>query len=71
VLYGLPDNPIFYEEIAGGFLGTSLQEQRLQPEEGGVRCMFSRFDAMALERVVGTSRLKGMLKGVGDTFEFV
>ena len=71
VLYGLPDNPIFYEEVAGGFIGTSLQEQRLQPEEAGVRCMFSRFDAMALERVVGTSRLKGMLKSVGDTFEFV
>jgi U3 small nucleolar RNA-associated protein 25 len=71
VMYGLPDNPIFYEEVAGGFLGTSLQEQRLQPEESAVRCMFSRFDAMALERVVGTGRLKGMLKGVGDTFEFV
>ena len=71
VLYGLPDSPIFYEEVAGGFIGTSLQEQRLQPEEAGVRCMFSRFDAMALERVVGAGRLKGMLTGVGDTFEFV
>ena len=71
MLYGLPDNSIFYEEVVGGFLGTSLQEQRLQHEEAGVRCMFSRFDAMALERVVGTSRLKRMLSSVGDTFEFV
>jgi U3 small nucleolar RNA-associated protein 25 len=71
VMYGLPDNPIFYEEVVGGFLGTSLQDQRLQHEEAGVRCMFSRYDAMALERVVGTSRLKGMLSGLRDTFEFV
>lgn len=71
VMYGLPDNLMFYEEVVGGFLGKSLQEQKLQPEEAGVRCMFSRFDAMALERIVGTSRLKGMLGGIGDTFEFV
>jgi U3 small nucleolar RNA-associated protein 25 len=71
VMYGIPDNPVFYEEVAGGYLGTSLQEQRMQPEEAGVRVLFSKYDALALERIVGSERMKGMLGGVGDTFEFV
>ena len=69
--YGVPDNPVFYEEVAGGYLGTSQQEQRMQPEEAGVRVMFSKYDALASERIVGSERVKGMLGGVGDTFEFV
>ena len=71
VVYGVPDNAVFYEEVVGGFLGTNLREQMLQPEEAGVRVVFSKYDALALGRVVGSERVRGMLGGVGDTFAFV
>ncbi|KAK5163742.1 rRNA-binding ribosome biosynthesis protein utp25 [Saxophila tyrrhenica] len=71
VMYGLPDNPIFYEEVAGGFLDTSLQEGRVQEGEAAARVMFSKWDGLALERVVGSSRVKSMLGGTGDMFEFL
>ncbi|KAK0313807.1 rRNA-binding ribosome biosynthesis protein utp25 [Friedmanniomyces endolithicus] len=69
--YGVPDNAAFYEELVGGCLGTSLREGRLAPEEAGVRVLFSRWEALGLERVVGTQRVKGMLGGKGDTFDYV
>ncbi|KAK1062696.1 rRNA-binding ribosome biosynthesis protein utp25 [Friedmanniomyces endolithicus] len=69
--YGVPDNAAFYEELVGGCLGTSLREGRLAPEEAGVRVLFSRWEALGLERVVGSQRVKGMLGGKGDTFDFV
>ena len=72
VLYGLPDNATFYEELVDEYLETSLSEGRLREGEGSMRCLFSRWDGLALERVVGTGRVKGMLGGgMGDTFEFV
>ncbi|KAK4225919.1 hypothetical protein QBC38DRAFT_367683 [Podospora fimiseda] len=71
VFYSLPDNPVFYEEIAGGYLAKSEQSMLLEPGQGVVRVMFSRYDVMKLERVVGTGRVGKMLKEVGDTFDFV
>ena len=65
-MYGLPDHAVFYEEIVGGFLGQAAEE-----EEGVARCMFSKWDALNLERFVGSGRMRGMLTGVGDIFEFV
>ncbi|KAK5701692.1 rRNA-binding ribosome biosynthesis protein utp25 [Elasticomyces elasticus] len=57
VFYGVPENERFYEEMVGGYLGTSVEEGRW---EGG-----------GMERVVGGQRVRGMLGGVGDTFDFV
>lgn len=71
VMYGLPEPEVFYRELVAGFLGTSLGEGRQAPEECGVRCLFSKWDGLRLARVVGGSRVKGMLGGVGDTFDFV
>ena len=71
VCYALPDNEIFYREVVGGFLGTSVSEGRVAPEEAGARALLSKFDGLRLERVVGSDRVRGMLGGQGDTFDFL
>lgn len=71
VMYALPDNEIFYREIVGGYLGTSVNEGKVSPEEAGARALFSRWDGMRAERIVGSERVRGMLGGAGDTFDFL
>ncbi|KAL2148705.1 hypothetical protein VTH82DRAFT_1852 [Thermothelomyces myriococcoides] len=71
IMYGLPDNPLFYQEIAGGYLQKSEQSLILEPGQGLVRVMFSKYDVMKLERIVGTSRVGKMIHDQGDTFDFV
>jgi U3 small nucleolar RNA-associated protein 25 len=72
VFYGLPDAPVYYDEVVGGFLGSSINDGKIIPEEAKVRSVFGRWDGLRLERVVGTERVKGLLQeGAGDTFDFV
>ncbi|KAG9650154.1 DUF1253-domain-containing protein, partial [Aureobasidium melanogenum] len=72
IFYALPENPIFYTEVARGFLGTMVAEGKLDPTEAGVRSIFSKWDGLRLERIVGTKRVGAMLRDKGgDTFDFV
>ncbi|EAA32398.1 DUF1253-domain-containing protein [Neurospora crassa] len=71
IFYGLPDNPIFYREIAGGYLQKSEQALMLEHGQGHVKVMFSKYDIMKLERIVGTKRAGKMITEQGDTFDFV
>lgn len=71
VMYSLPDNPVFYTELVNGFLGGSLAEGKVDMADAHARVVFSRWDSLALERIVGTKRVAKMLKpGLGDTFDF-
>lgn len=71
IMYSLPDNPIFYREITGGYLAKSEQDGTVTPGQGTVRVIFSKYDAMKLERIVGSQRIGKMLTDRGDTFDFV
>lgn len=72
IIYGLPENPVFYKEIVDGYLGSSITSTRVNARETSVRTLFSRFDSLKLERIVGTGRLFAMIKEKGgDTFDFV
>ncbi|KAI1156864.1 DUF1253-domain-containing protein [Nemania diffusa] len=71
VLYGLPDNPLFYREIVGGFLAKSEQDLLIEPGRGAARVLFSKYDVLKLERVVGSNRVGKMIRDRGDTFDFI
>ncbi|GIZ44615.1 hypothetical protein CKM354_000780800 [Cercospora kikuchii] len=71
VMYGLPDNPIFYQELVEGYLGSTISEGTIDPIETSIRNVFGKWDGLRLERIVGTERVKTMLSGQGDTFDFV
>lgn len=71
IFYGLPENPIFYKEVGGGYLRKSEDDLKLDPGQGTIRAMFSQYDMMKLERVVGSKRVGAMIQERGDTFDFV
>ncbi|KAL9049207.1 MAG: hypothetical protein Q9162_007337 [Coniocarpon cinnabarinum] len=69
--YGLPQNPAFYSELVGGYLGETIDTGQVHQSDAAVKVLFSKWDGLALERIVGTGRIKRMLKdGTGDTFDF-
>jgi U3 small nucleolar RNA-associated protein 25 len=71
IMYGLPDNPRFYRELVNGYLGRSRSESMLEDGAGVGRVIFSKWDALKLERIVGTDRVGKMMTDRGDTFEFL
>lgn len=65
VLYGLPECPQFYPELV-----NLLEEADTTAQTTSCLTLFTRFEAMALERVVGTERSKHMLTSDKGTFLF-
>ena len=70
IMYGLPDNPIFYREVVG-YMAKSEASGMIDSGEGNVRAIFSKYDVLKLERIVGSSRVRRMVNDRGDVFDFV
>jgi U3 small nucleolar RNA-associated protein 25 len=73
IFYGLPENPIFWKEVVGMLgINRDLLNGTVAGGKGNVRAMFSKWDAMKLERVVGSERVGRLLsEKSGDVFDFV
>lgn len=78
LFYGVPDNPTFWVEMLDMLAANATadvewtQSQRGKQGKGMVRALFSRWDVMKLERVVGTERVGRLVREEeGDVFDFV
>jgi U3 small nucleolar RNA-associated protein 25 len=56
VFFGLPDHAEFYREM----VMAPFLDDGVEPEEITVRVLWSKFDAMRLERIVGTKEASEM-----------
>ncbi|KAI7879425.1 DUF1253-domain-containing protein [Lichtheimia hyalospora FSU 10163] len=70
VFYGLPDHPQFYSEVVN-FLGLKFDEASAA-EEATFSCttLFSRYDHLKLERIVGSDRARKMCTAQKNVFMF-
>ena len=64
LFYQLPEHAHFYSEL------LNLLEESASGEQATTTALFSRFDALQLERVVGSARSVKMLKSSTGTFLF-
>ncbi|KAF5102633.1 hypothetical protein D0Z03_000378 [Geotrichum reessii] len=69
VFFGVPENSRFYEEVTR-FLGRTVVEDQVDISMVHVRAIYSQWDALKLERIVGSERIGVMYKGSGETYEF-
>ena len=78
MFFGVPENHLFWPEICG-YLGGGANhghneggDGRFESGKGRIKALFSKWDVLKLERIVGTERVGRMIKGdEGDVFEFV
>lgn len=78
IFYGVPENPLFWSEMLDGLGQNALsdldwgQTQKGKQSKGLVRALFSKWDMMKLERIVGTERVGRLVREKeGDVFDFV
>ncbi|OCF31541.1 U3 small nucleolar RNA-associated protein 25 [Kwoniella heveanensis BCC8398] len=74
VFYSLPDHAQFYSEfMATPFMGSKGNQGEVEVDEAEVsgRTLFSRFDALKVERVVGTANARRLLTSGEGRFEFL
>ncbi|KAI8097867.1 uncharacterized protein B0P05DRAFT_522396 [Gilbertella persicaria] len=70
VFYGLPEDPLYYTEIVN-FLSLKFDEASAA-EEATFSCtaLFTKYDFLKLERIVGTERAKKMCTAQKNVFMF-
>ncbi|SCV00876.1 LAME_0G12574g1_1 [Lachancea meyersii CBS 8951] len=69
IFYKPPSNPEFFEE-AVRFLGKSAFLGVADLNISVVRCLYSKLDGLALEKIVGTERAAVLTRGPNDSYEF-
>ncbi|CUM67495.1 uncharacterized protein PRCAT00005192001 [Priceomyces carsonii] len=69
LLYGLPSNPLFYKELVR-FLGRSIFKEIADKDLSFVKVLYSKWDNLSLERIVGSDRMPVLCNSVNEIYEF-
>lgn len=69
IMYGIPSNPIFYKELVQ-FIGKSVYKQECDLDLALVKIIYSKWDAVSLERIVGNERAPVLCNSVNELYEF-
>ena len=69
-MYALPDNALFYKEVAGDFLALAISEGLVNQSDTWVQSIFSKWDLMKVERIMGTRRTEQLVTGKHSTYDF-
>ncbi|KAF3170432.1 rRNA-binding ribosome biosynthesis protein utp25 [Orbilia oligospora] len=68
-LYSMPGNAMFYQELVG-FLRGSISDGKSQLEESKVRALFTTWDALKVERIVGSVAYDEIKRNDVDSVDF-
>jgi U3 small nucleolar RNA-associated protein 25 len=68
-MYGLPSNPLFYKEFIR-FIGKSVFKQLVDIDLAVVKIMYSKWDMVSLERIVGNQRAPVLCNSRNEVYEF-
>lgn len=69
LIYEPPSNPLFYKELLR-FVGKSIFKAEADVDLSFVKTLYSKWDAAALERIVGNERAPVLCNSVNEMYEF-
>lgn len=69
LIYEAPSNPLFYKELLR-FVGKSVFKSEADVDLSFVKTIYSKWDAAALERIVGNERAPILCNSVNELYEF-
>ncbi|OBA21090.1 U3 small nucleolar RNA-associated protein 25 [Metschnikowia bicuspidata var. bicuspidata NRRL YB-4993] len=69
LVYEAPANPQFYKELLR-FVGKSIYNGQADVDLSFVKTLYSKWDAAALERIVGNERTPVLCNAVNELYEF-
>lgn len=69
LIYEVPSNPLFYKELLR-FVGRSVFKSEADIDLSFVKTIYSKWDAAALERIVGNERAPVLCNSVNELYEF-
>lgn len=69
LIYEVPSNPIFYKELLR-YIGRSIYKEEADIDLSFVKTIFSKWDYLSLERIVGNERAPVLCNSVNELYEF-
>ncbi|RCK59270.1 U3 small nucleolar RNA-associated protein 25 [Candida viswanathii] len=69
IMYALPSNPLFYKELIR-FIGKSVFKEECELDLALIKILFSKWDAVNLEKIVGNERAPILCNSMNELYEF-